>query len=83
MFLALSLMRKLTIDETSSTELIFLEGCLLLDLSIASSFLKIDAARVVLVNVGAIQFTLILGANSAAKERVSASIAPFADEIDA
>ena len=32
-----------------------------------------------LVKLGAIQFTLIFGANSAAKETVNPSIAPFAD----
>ena len=83
MFFALSPIRKLAICATSSAELICLSGCLLFALSMASSFLKMEEARGVLVSVGAMQFTLILGANSAANDRVNPSIAPLAAAIEA
>ena len=45
------------------------------------SFLSIFCDIFALVRLGAIQLTLIFGANSAANERVKPSIAPFAVEI--
>ena len=44
-------------------------------------FFKIGSAIFELVKLGAIQFTLILGANSAAKETVKPSIAPLTDAM--
>ena len=49
-------------------------------LSAIFSFFKIKFAILDLVILGAIQFTLIFGANSAAKDTVSPSIAPLAED---
>ena len=59
----------------------FLMGVLWLPLQQLTYFSKIGSAILDLVKLGAIQLTLILGANSAAKETVSPSIAPFTDAI--
>ena len=46
------------------------------------SFRKIPFAKSVFVRVGATQFTLTLGANSAASDLVSPSIPAFAVDIE-
>ncbi len=60
---------------------ILFRGCLLAELALFSSLLTKDAASVVSVSEGAIQFTRTRGASSAARERVRPSTAPFAAEM--
>ena len=68
-------------SEKSSPEPIFGKGCIFsiafLIVSLLISFCVIFAS----VRLGAIQFTRILGANSAQRLSVSPSIAPFAVDI--
>ena len=74
--------KKFTIPDTSDASHIFFKGCFSLMFSSIRSFRKIPFAKSVLVRVGAIQFTLTLGANSAARDFVSPSIPAFAVEIE-
>ena len=61
----------------SVAEPIFFNGCRLAFASFFSSLDKSFAAKGVSVNEGAMQLTLIFGANSAAKDLVNPSMAPF------
>ena len=69
--------------EISSASQICLRGCLLAIFSSILSFLKIFCAISVLVIVGAIQFTLTVGASSAASDFVNPSTPDLATETDA
>ena len=59
---------------------ILFSGCILAILSAIFSFLSKKFDIFELVKLGAIQFTLIFGAYSAASARVKPSTAPFAEE---
>ena len=61
----------------SSEVPILFKGCLSAFASFFSSLFNNEAAKGVSVNEGAIQFTLILGAYSAANAFVNPSTAPF------
>ena len=67
---------------TSSASPILFKGCLSSEVFFFSSDERSRAASGVFVNDGAMQLTRILGANSAASERVSPSSAPFAAAMD-
>ena len=66
--------------ESSPSPILF-NGCILAIDSSIEEFLIIDLAIFDLVKLGAIQFTLMLGASSAAKATVKPSTAALAGEI--
>ena len=75
----LSLNKKLATDEESLPSPNLFNGCILAMLSAIFSFFNKKFEIFEFVKLGAIQFTLIFGASSAAKETVSPSTAPLAE----
>ena len=76
----MSLNKKFATDAESLPSPTLFKGCILAMLSAIFSFFKIKFAILDFDILGAIQFTLMFGANSAAKDTVNPSIAPLADE---
>ena len=74
-----SLNKNFAIEDESLPFPILLRGCILAIPSAIFSFFNKNSEIFELVKLGAIQFTLILGANSAANEIVKPSTAPFAE----
>ena len=76
-----SVSKNLAIAAVSFPSPILFKGCALAIPSATILFFKIGSAIFEFVKLGAIQFTLMLGANSAAKETVKPSIAPLTEAI--
>ncbi len=72
--------RKLATDEESLPSPSLFNGCIFAILSAIFSFFNIKFEIFDLVKLGAMQLTLMFGANSAASETVKPSTAPLADE---
>ena len=71
--------KNFAIEDESLPSPILLRGCIFAIPSAIFSFFNKNSEIFELVRLGAMQLTLILGANSAANETVKPSTAPFAE----